>query len=275
MNAPVYITNPEDGIATYDTIDILRSVDSYASVYANEDIDLTTRNQFGPGYTQYMDLSGNSSYSYKTRFKNSVSGAVSELSDILLTGSSYAISEARRIIRDADSASYVFTDAEVKAAEKRAVGSLFPRLLVGDKDESKTIVVDTLDYDLPVNCFRIKQVFKGTVADGTWEELENYENIDGKTLRLDEGDVGEALKLTIYFNRPLRNSGEVPLRLQPIVIYEILGELYEMLANDRGIKFKAFQALQRDSDIRPETLKQMAQDARATAERLKSTIERG
>ncbi len=275
MNVPLYIQNPKDGIGTYNVIDIFYSGDSYASALVTVNIDLTTRSQYSPGYTKTVHTSGNN-YSYKARYRSTTSGQTSGFSDITAEGQSFAILEARRILDDAAGASELFSEEDLLAAEQRAVDKLFPRILADDKDTSLTITEDVIDYDLPVGVFRLTKIEKGTKAADNLQELDNFEILTGKTLRLAEGDVGEALGLTLYFKRPFRNSGEVPMVLQTFLVYEILAECYESLANQRGVKFKAFQALQRDGDVRPETFKQLAADARAVAEReILARVERG
>jgi len=274
MIVPLYLKNPEDGIATFDKIEIFYSNDSYASVYLTADIDITTRSLYGPGYTLKLDTNGNN-YSYKARFKNSISGLVSGFTDIIATGESYSITEVRRLMDDEVSASYLFTTADLQKAEQRAVNRLFPRILRDIKDTSLTIVVDQLDYDLPVGIFRITRIDKGTKAADNLAEISTFEILVGKTLRLSETDVTEALPLTIYAKGKYRNSGEVPEMLQPVLIYEMLAECYETLANTRGVKFQAFQAQQKDTDVRPEVFKQLAQDARNTSKQILSDIDKG
>lgn len=275
MNVPIYVENPKDGTSTYNVIDVFYSGDSYAAALVTVSIDLTTRNVYSPGYTRTVYTSGNN-YSYKARFRNTSNGQTSGFSPIIPEGSSYAIEETRRLLDDEVAASEIFTDTDLAAAEVRAVGRLFPRVLKDDvDDDSLDIIENQIDYGLPVGVFRITKLEIGSQANNDLQELDNFEIIDGKTLRLQDGDVGTVLDITIHFKRAFRNSGEVPMVLQGFLVYEMLAECYETLANTRGVKFKAFQALARDTDVRPETFKQLAVNARATAEEILARVERG
>ncbi len=274
MLVPLYIQNPPDGEATFDQTEVFYSGDAYGAALATVDIDLTTRSKFGPGYTKHLHTTG-SNYSYKVRFKNSGTGAVSGFSSIVPTGESYSIQETRRLLDDEVSASELFTDEDMQRAESRAVNRLFPRVLFEDKDTSLTISTTLIDYNLPVGFYQPVRVEKGTFAADNLAEIENYEILGGITLRLQESDIDEPLPITIRYTRAYRNVGEVPMVLQPFIIYEMLAECYETIANQRGVKFKSFQALQRENDITPERLKQLAANARQIAEEALSRVERG
>jgi len=272
MNEPLYFANPDDGTDTYAYIEIHHSTDSYASVLALVDINITTRSEFSSGYTEYVDISGDSAKSYKARFKDLL-GNWSEYSDVYLTGTSYAMVQVRNTLRDA--AKTVFSDLELRDKENVSVKSLFPSILKGETDTSLTITTQIIDYSLPVGVFRIKQVFRGSVADSTWAEIDNFDFVNGQILRLQTSDVGTAYPLTIYYSRAFRNAGEVPLLLQPILINDMLAQCYEQLATDRGIKFQAYAAQTRDSDVRPETLSALATRYRDLAKTLRDRAERG
>lgn len=274
MNVPLYIENPPDGTATYNVFDVYYSGDAYASILITVSIDLSTRSQYSPGYTLTVHTSGNN-YTYKVRARNTTNSQVSGFSILSPEDSSYAIREAQRLLDDEVSASALFTEEDLVEAERRAVGRLFPRILADVSDDSLATVESQIDYGLPVGVFRITRIDKGTQATDDLTELDNFEIINGKTLRLSDGDVGDVAPLTIYFKRKFRDAGEVPMVLQNFLVYEILAECYETLANTRGVKFQAFQALQRDTDVRPETFKQLAAQARQTAEEFLARVERG
>lgn len=275
MNVPIYLENPKDGIGTYNVIDVFYSGDAYAAALVTVSIDLTTRSQYSPGYTKTVHTAGND-YIYKARYRSTVTGQTSGFSTLTPEGYSYAIKEARRLLDDEVPSTELFTEEDMRQAEKRAVDRLFPRILTDVKDSSSLDIIESqIDYDLPVGVFRLTKVEKGSQATDDLEELDNFEILTGNILRLQEGDVGEVADLTLYFKRAYRNSGEVPMVLQSFLIYEILAECYETLANTRGIKFKAFQTLQRDTDVRPETFKQLAISARQTAEEALARVERG
>lgn len=276
MNVTLYFANPKDGTDTYDQIEIARSDDSYASVLATVDIDITSRSQYGTGFTNYADADGDSSYSYKARFKNSSTGAYSGYCDPIAVGESYVSQAVRDQLRDTDSTDYIFSVDELAGMERRAVENLFPNLLRDAQDTSLSIVEDQIDYEAPVGCFRINQVFRGAIADDDWEEIDDFEFLMGRYLRLPEGEVTDSGDvLTIYYKTPYKNAGECPPALANVLVYEVLAECYEILSNDRGVKFKAFAAQQRDSDVRPETLQALADKFRSLALSKRKDIERG
>lgn len=277
VSIPIYVENPKDGENTFDKILLYRSDDSYAAIKYTLDIDLTTRNQFSPGYTLYADPSGETTYSYKAQYKNSTSGLLSPLTDAFAYGDSYIIVEARGILRDTDSANYVFSNTELQDMEARAVEELFPGIVKAVVDTSKTIQEDVIDYEMPVGAFRIRQVHKGALADDDWKEIDDFEFLRGRYLRLQESEVAESGDtLTIEYNRKYRDVGEVPAVIaRGVILNQILAECYEILANDRGVKFKAYASQQRNSDVRPETLQALADKYRNIADRRRDAIEKG
>lgn len=272
----IYIENPKDGTDTYDNIEIRRDSDSYAAQYALPAIDLTTRTLFGPGYTKYVDTAGTSTMKYKVRYYAADVG-YSDYSDIITAGNSGVIDLVRTQLKDTDSAAYIFADTELQDMEMRSVNSLFPQLVLEAQDTTNTLAQDQIDYPLPVGAFRILEVHKGALADNDWEEIDDYSTVsNGTKLRIPEDDVGSGGDvLTINYTRPYRHIGEVPTVLHDIVMNSMLAECYEILSNDRGVKFKAFAAQSRDSDVRPETLQELANKFRTLADNRKREIERG
>lgn len=274
MSNTIYVYNPKDGTDTWATFKLYSSADSYASVVATGAIDLTTRNQFSPGYTTLLDLNGESDTSYKVKLFTADGNTSSEFSDVYLAGESDIMLAFRKQLRDTDKT--VFTDTELKDMQQRAVDNLFPSILKEEVDTSNTIVAKQIDYDLPVGCFRITQVYKGALADNDWEELDEFDMINGNTLRLPENDVSTGGDvLTIYYKSAYRNIGEVPASIATIVLYEMYAEAYELLSNDRGVKFKAYATQTRDTDVRPELFQDLSNRFRSLALARKQAIERG
>lgn len=272
----LYIENPSDGTGTYSHIEVRRDTDSYAAQYALPAIDLTTRTLYGPGYTSYVDTAGTSSTKYKVRYY-SVAVGYSDYSAEITAGNSGIIAMARTQLKDTDSTAYIFSDSELQEMESRSVDGLFPQLVIEDRDATQTLTEDQIDYALPVGAFRILRLYKGALADNDWEEIDDYDMVsNGINVRLSEDVVGSGEDvLTIDYTRPYRHIGEVPTILHGIILNSMLAECFEILANDRGVKFKAFAAQTRDSDVRPETLQELANKFRALAEARKREIERG
>lgn len=273
MDTPLYIGNPQDGTDTYTKMRIYYSDDSYVAVQSTIDIDITTRTRLSAGYTLTVDTAGSTSRSYKVDFYNPTTGQYSSKSDAISTGSS-AVIGAVQILLD-DTGASVFDVSELRVFEKDAVQALAPRLLKPFIDTSLDIEEDTIDYELPTGTYQIDRLYKGAVADNTWEEVTDFEIVADRILRLPDNQVNEVLDLTIYGKRRYRNSGEVEPVIQSVLIYEVLASCYERLANERGVKFKAYQALRKDTDMRPEQFKNLAEGARRTAEIKRSEIERG
>ncbi len=131
MSVIVEVRNPEDLIDTYDQIEIQRNTSNSATGMADIKTDLeissTYASDLGTGYTPYTDADGVvGTHWYRWRYKNSVSGAVSNYSDIFPAGGSILQSRFRRKMRDTNSNDYFFKADEIEDFEEDSVKDLWP-----------------------------------------------------------------------------------------------------------------------------------------------------
>lgn len=230
--------NPEDGTTTYDQTEFLRASSSGGSfsTLSTVSIDTTTRTDLSPGYTSITDSSGSSSYYYKVRWKNSVSGATSSLSDEFQGETTVLDARFRRTMRDTNSANYFFTNDDVANFRKDAIYSLWPATWHETYDDTLSSDDATEIYNFPTAVTRVNKV-QLIDTDGTRvSNLTDYE-VQSSKLVFPVAPAG-GYTMRLWVEKMFVKSEEVPETFDSYLLEFMMLQAYRVLEADRTRYYK-------------------------------------
>lgn len=243
----LYIRNPDDGIATYNKVQVYKSA-SQNGVYdllTTVDIDASTIADNVVGYTKVTDSVGTTSSWYKVRYFNSVSSAVSDYSVEFRGGTTELDSLIRMRMKDTNQNNYFFTDEEIENARKAAIRSLYPATWV-DTTYSVTITEENKKLiTLPQYVARVDTIkVYDSNGDMVAANYLGFYKVGNKLYPNDEFPVGYTFQIVI--TKPYKQVAEVPEEFFPYLIDIAEMELLHAMEMDRARYYKY------TTSIRPE-----------------------
>lgn len=258
--------NPDDGISTYDQMEFHRSDTSGGSftLQTTVSIDLTTRTDLSPGYSQYIDATGSTSKYYKIRWKNSSSLATSSLSDEFQGGTTVLDTRFRRMMRDTNSANYYFSNDDIANFRKDAIFSLWPATWQEAIDTSLTSSSSTEIYTLPSSVTRLNKVQLIDTNGNVVAQPTDYELVSKNIIFSTAPTDGYTMRL--FVEKMFIKSAEVPETFDSYLLDFMMLQSYREMEADRMSFYKYNTVIKSDGGNVP--------SLRAVIERLENSVEK-
>src|SRR3990172_7098076 len=146
----LYAPNPTDGIESFDKVKFYEADDAEgggAVLLDTVDIDLSTSDVTGTGFTSFLDETGDLNKFYSAAYFNSVSSLQSDYGSWMQGGRSRLYRKFQELMGDTTNA--IFPHKPVIQFEDDGVEALYPEIQRQSVDESLVVDEDSLIYTLP------------------------------------------------------------------------------------------------------------------------------
>lgn len=203
-----------------------------ANISTNTPIDTTTANDLSTGFTSYVDASGDTASYYRFRYKNSVSAAVSSYSDIFQAGTTVMHARFRRRMRDANSANYFFTNADIDTMLANSIKKLFPHTYNEFIDESLSTNGTTMKFSFPVGVNRVNDI-EFLNSSGEVVSLSRNWKLRARQIIFDDAP-SSGYTLRLYCDKMFKKLAEVPDLFDDLILSLMSLEAYETMEADRS-----------------------------------------
>lgn len=230
--------NPENGTSTYDKMEFWRASSAGGSydLQATVDIDTTTISDLSPGYTTWVDTSGDSTKYYKIRWKNNASSAVSAYSDEFQGETTVLDARFRKMMRDTNSNNYFFSNDDVAEFRQDAIYSLWPSTWHETVDTSLTTDENTEIYTLPSGVTRLNKIDLVDTDGSTVGRITDYEVQSNKIIFGVAPRDGYTMRL--WVEKMFTKSAEVPEVFDSYLLDCMMLRAYRELEADRSKAYK-------------------------------------
>ena len=250
------IRNPDDGISSYDSINIY-SASSQNGTYTkikNIAIDLSGATEFSSGFTSYTDNSGTTSTWYEFSYYNTAGAVETNLSIAIQGGTGYLDSRIRDELQDNDSTApnYPFwTNTQVANARQDAVNALYPHYFKDWVDKSLTTSINSWEYTLPPGLFNVSKIEIWDQTATPYDLIDtivDFDIIENKIRLQLQTQVALASGYTMYIfaDKRITDAADCPSYMDEMLISKACAILLRQLLWDRE-KYQRYTTI-----IRPE-----------------------
>lgn len=260
----LFSNNPKDGTTTFNKIRFYRATDNAgtgATLITTVDVDLTTVDKVSSGFTTYVYTNGSLTEYYASAFYNSTSLLQSTYSTWVLGGQDRWDTMFKDEMKDTASAVWSATDRGY--FKKKALEAIYPDFFYESIDTSLTLVnnstTQTYSYTLPMGIFQISEVGLGDPNDKTnypFVEVSpnNWKTEQNKLVFTSLSGLTDAYPIRLVCSRKFLDVGEVPERLDPMVMIHLRMSAYQQMVDDYP-RFLQWSRLQGGTKVTFEGLK--------------------
>jgi len=264
----LYAQNPDDGTAVFDKTRFYEATDSAgtgATLLNTVTIDTTTADLLNPGYTHYNHTLGDTSKFYASTWYNTSTSTETDKSPWVQGGQDRWDTLFMAAMNDASSA--VWTSADREWMKEQAIEALYPEFARTVIDTSLTVVntssTQTKIYTVPNNIYEIREVGIGNPNSitTTFKRVLNSNWVfERNQLRFyDLAGIENAQAIRLVGSKKFANAGEVPTRLDPLVLLHLRMSAYTRLADDFP-RFEVWARLQQGTKVSFENLRVHARE---------------
>lgn len=263
----LYSENPTDGTTTFDKVRFYEATDangSGATLIATVSIDTENINSVDPGFTSYSYTNGNSARYYASSWYNSLNTIETDKSDYLLADQDRWDTLFKNELQD--TASDVWSSADRARFKEAALQALYPDFFYETIDTSIEVVNNSTNryfqYTIPFGIFYISEVGVGSPNDQSNEPFkiilpDNWVIDQNKLVFRSLGSLTDGYPLRLVCSKKYVAVGEVPTRLDPLVLYHLRMNAYLKLADDYP-RFLTWARLQKGTKVSFESLRTQA-----------------
>lgn len=242
MSVTIEVRNPLDLTTTFAYIHIQRadsnSAGAMSDLATSVAIDTSTASDLSPGYTSYVDSSGDiDTHYYRFRYKATGGSAYSDWSDIFQAGNNVLSARFRRMMRDANSNNYYFIREDIDFFLEQAIARLWP--ITWQEQYSDTAFVPdgtTKIFNFPVGVTRVNSleiIDSSGVNVGTsipWR-------VRGKMVIFDNAPDSN-LTIRAYIEKMFTKLSEVPSVWDSHILNIMRLQAFETMEGDRSKFYK-------------------------------------
>lgn len=264
----LFADNPKDGTTSFDKVRWYEANDSSGTgvtLIATSDINTANINPIDPGFTSYVYSSGSTSKYYASSWYNSSNTTETDKSAYVQGGQDRWDTMFAEEMQD--TAAAVWSSTDRARFKTKALEALFPDFFYDTINTDLTVDNDTapsLQYTLPFGIFSVAEVGVGKPNDtvnqpfrivhpNNWRVEQNklvFGSLSGLT---DDYDI------RLVCSKKYLEVGEVPQRLDPLVMYHLRMSAYIKMADDYP-RFLTWARLQKGTKVSFENLRVHARE---------------
>jgi hypothetical protein len=260
----LYSDNPKDGTTTFDKVRFYEANDingTGATLIATVDIDTSNVNVVDSGFTSRVYNGGSTSKFYASSWYNSGNGIETDKSDYVQGGQDRMDTRFMNELQDTPSA--VWTSGDRQRFKEAVLEALYPDFFYDTIDTSLSITNNSTNryfqYTLPFGIFNISEVGIGKLNDQANQPfkivLSDYWVIDQNKLIFRTLDgLANGYQIRLVCSKKYLEIGEVPTRLDPLMMYHLRMNAYLKLADDYP-RFLTWARLQKGTKVTFESLR--------------------
>lgn len=266
----LYSENPKDGTTTFDKVRFYEATDSSgtgAAIVTGGEIaiDTTTLTQVDPGYTSVVYKSGDLTKFYASTWYISSTATETNKSTWVKGGQDRWDTMFKEELKDTAEAVWDATDRsyfKIKALE-----ALYPDFFYETIDTSLTADNDTTpsyQYTMPFAIFAIHEVGIGKPNDTVNQPFtvvhpDNWVFEQNKLRFISLSGITNAYQIRLVVSKKYLDVGEVPARLDPLVMIHMRMSAYQQFVDDYP-RFLKWARLQKGTKVTFEGLKLLVRD---------------
>jgi len=262
----LYAENPTEG--SFDQVRFYEATDNIgtgSTLLSTEDVDTTTADVIYPGFTSYLHSSGDTAKFYATTWYNSDSTGETDKSDWVQGGQDRWDTMFMDEMNDTSSAVWSATDRQLY--KEHAIEALYPDFFTAKIDTSLVVVNSgstiTRVYTLPNGLFDVFEIGVGDPDSSTQTYkriLNDNWTIERNKLRFySMSGLTNGYPIRLVAQSKYENAGQVPKRLDFIVMYHMRMSAYTRLADDFP-RFDKWSRLQKGTKVSFENLRVHARE---------------